>query len=144
MPLNEFSNLIPHQSLQGCSDRLSNSANPSRLFMHANYSTCSVPKATLCSSKKPAQIGQSQRGGLLKKRTGVVSEAGGSLIQNIGLNLCFNCKIRGSFYTLENTVPLWPQLCSSRVPQPGLHPLAIQDCSGDRGELVLAQFFRPS
>ena len=67
MPLNEFSNLISHQSLQGCPGRLSNSANPSRLFMHANYSTCSVPKATLCSSKKPAQIGQSQRGGLFKK-----------------------------------------------------------------------------
>ena len=50
--------------------------------MHANY-TCSVPEATLCSSKKPAQIGQSQRGSLLKKRTGVALEVGGSLIQRI-------------------------------------------------------------
>ena len=34
--------------------------------MNANY-TSSVPETTVCSSKKPAQIGQSQRGGLLKK-----------------------------------------------------------------------------
>lgn len=82
MWLKKFSNRIPQQSPQGCRDHLSNAFNASRVFMHGNY-TRRVPEGTLCCSQKPAQIVQSQRGGVLKKQPALPRKRGGSVVQRL-------------------------------------------------------------
>lgn len=112
LPRNEFSKSILHQSLQGCSDCLSNSANPRRPLRHA-IRQCSGPKSTL---SKACFGPESERKSItvyplnlcccdwLTVVHTVATQEHSSYTANIGLNLRFNCKIRVSSYTTSRLI----------------------------------------